>query len=136
MEFMANTFRERLKLIIQAVNLNNAQFARSIDVSATTIDTYIKGSKRKGELIFSLPNFDVIEKISRIHGVNPEYILGHSQVMFRKDLNIDLNKKNVAKFAFYNWDELMEMEDEVFATKFKEKAYLFAIGILKEEKKK
>ena len=85
----------RIEEIIKELGYNNSSFAKKLGVAPTTIDGYIKGRRNtKGELIISKPNFDVIKKICNEFKINPEYIIGLSDNMYK---NINENLKNISK---------------------------------------
>ena len=84
---------DRIEKIIKKLGYNNSRFAKKLGVAATTIDGYIKGRRNsKGELIISKPNFDIIKKISLEFKINPEYILGLSDDMYK---NINHSLQNI-----------------------------------------
>lgn len=86
---------DRIEKIIKKLGYNNSSFAKKINVSATTIDGYIKGRRNaSGDLIISKPNFDVIKKICLEFNVNPEFVLGLSDDMFG---SFDKNLKKIPK---------------------------------------
>lgn len=96
----------RIKNLISKLNSNNTKFAKGLGVAVTTIDGYTKGRRNsKNELIISNPNFEVIRKIVDTYNVNPYYILGLSDEMFKVNLNFD-NSESVIEYLIENDIEL------------------------------
>lgn len=96
----------RIKNLIEALESNNTKFAKEIGVAVTTIDGYTKGRRNtKNELIVSNPNFDAIKKIVETYDVNPYYILGLSDDMFKVNLDFS-NNDAIIKYVIENDEEL------------------------------
>ncbi|MCK8520240.1 helix-turn-helix domain-containing protein [Aquimarina sp. D1M17] len=85
---------ERVKEIIEELNLSNNSFAAKIGVTSTTIDSITAGRLQPdGSRKRTKPGYDVLKNIIDIFEINPYYLFEMSQQMFRnKELeNIDLS---------------------------------------------
>ncbi|MBP2833516.1 helix-turn-helix transcriptional regulator [Aquimarina sp. U1-2] len=85
---------ERLKEIIEELNLSNNSFAAKIGVTSTTIDSITSGRLQSdGSRKRTKPGYEVLKSIVEIFDVNPYYLFSMSQQMFRnKELeNIDIS---------------------------------------------
>lgn len=88
---------EKIKNIIDVLNLNNNSFAKLIGVTSTTIDSITNGRlQENGERKRTKPGFDLINSIIHHCNINPEYLFGSSDEVFntaqRNSSNYNLPK--------------------------------------------
>lgn len=94
----------RVKEIIEELNLSNNSFAAKIGVTSTTIDSIISGRLQPdGSRKRTKPGYDVLKTIIEIFDINPYYLFDMSQQMFRNkeletiDISALTNDLNVIK---------------------------------------
>lgn len=131
---------KRIENIIKALSMNNSSFAKSLDVSSTTIDGYIKGRKKpNGEIVVSQPNYDIIKKIVAEHNINADYVLGISDCMFKDskkkifDLD-DLSVDEIVTYIYHNEERRKFEENPTYKMFLEIKAQRIAIKKLSDQK--
>lgn len=74
---------DKIKHIIDILNLNNNSFAKLIGVTTTTIDSITNGRLQEdGQRKRTKPGFDLINSIIIHCNINPEYLFGKSEAVF------------------------------------------------------
>ena len=77
---------EKIKAIIDALNLNNNSFSKEIGVTSSTIDSITNGrSQPDGSKKRTKPGYDLLNSIIKNCDVNPDYLFGSSDVMFQSE---------------------------------------------------
>ncbi|MAQ75639.1 MAG: transcriptional regulator [Aquimarina sp.] len=75
---------EKIKAVIDALELNNHSFAKKIGVTSTTIDSIITGRLQSdGSRKRTKPGYDLLESIIKEFNVDPEYLFGKSNSIFK-----------------------------------------------------
>ncbi|MDI9309245.1 MAG: LexA family transcriptional regulator [Limnohabitans sp.] len=93
---------EKIKNIIDVLNLNNNSFAKLIGVTSTTIDSITNGRlQENGERKRTKPGFDLINSIIHHCNINPEYLFGNSDEVFN-NVQKSLTNYNLPKVITVN----------------------------------
>lgn len=78
---------EKITAIIHRFNLNNYAFSKRIGVTGTTIDSIVNGRPQKdGSRKKTKPGYDVLLAIIDTFDINPDYLLGKSEVMLSSEI--------------------------------------------------
>ena len=78
----------RIKHIIDQLDLNNSSFAKLIGVTSTTIDSITNGRLQSdGFRKKTKPGFDLLNNIITKCNINPEYLFGSSEALFNNEKN-------------------------------------------------
>ncbi|NQY30134.1 MAG: transcriptional regulator [Flavobacteriaceae bacterium] len=76
----------RIKHIIDQLDLNNSSFAKLIGVTSTTIDSITNGRLQSdGFRKKTKPGFDLLNNIITKCNINPEYLFGSSEALFNNE---------------------------------------------------
>jgi len=76
----------KIKKIIEEFNLNNYSFSKRIGVTSTTVDSIINGRPQSdGSRKKTKPGYDVLKAIITEFDINPDYLFGKDEQLFRSD---------------------------------------------------
>lgn len=78
-----STFSERVRSLRESLNMSQAEFAKSVDTSQTTLSSY--------ENIDKTPSFDIVKRIAEKYEVSIDWLCGLSD-----------NKKNNPEISTYS----------------------------------
>jgi DNA-binding XRE family transcriptional regulator len=84
---------DKIKRIIEELDLNNNSFAKLIGVTSTTVDSITNGRlQSNGDRKKTKPGFDLLNSIITHCNIDPEYFFGASEDIFaKKKQTISLN---------------------------------------------
>ena len=76
----------KIKTIIEEFNLNNYSFSKKIGVTSTTVDSIINGRPQSdGSRKKTKPGYDVLKAIITEFDINPDYLFGRDEQIFRSE---------------------------------------------------